>query len=223
METKSVSIASGSRPLIYSAPLLLRSVSVLAWIAAAAMVFVPFARYTSAWDALTLHVPGDQGNWWHVLVGLPFFLAYPLAWLSVGRFLSVKPLAGTVSLSLIVFASVSALGTALVEAPFVAQRAGTSTLQRFEVIVLGLGILSAGVGVLLARRRRIGVGDTCLMAMSTAYLANLAICLIVYSEATGSVWSRAGWLASTVLAVPIGCQWLWLQFRMWTLPSDLAQ
>lgn len=222
METKPVPIAGGTRPLIDSAPLSLRSAAALAWIAAAAMVFVPFARYTSAWNALTLHVPGDQGNWWHVLVGLPFFLAYPLVWLSLGRSLSAKPMARTATFPLIVFASISAIGTALVEAPFVAQRAGTSTLQRFEVIVLGLGILSAGVGVLLARRRRIGGSDACLAAMSTAYLANLAICLIVYSEATGSIWSRAGWLASTVLAVPMGCEWVWMQFRMWSLPSDPA-
>lgn len=219
METKSIPMAGGTRPLIDSAPFLLRSGAALAWIAAAAMVFIPFARNTSAWDALTLHVPGDQGNWWHVLVGLPFFLAYPLVWLSLRRFLSAKPLARKASLPLIVFASVSAMGTALVEAPFVAQRAGTSTLQRTEVILLGLGILCAGVGVLLARRRQIAGSDGSSMAMSTAYLANLAICLIVYGEATGSIWSRAGWLAATVLVIPIGAEWLWLQFKMWRLPA----
>lgn len=223
MGTRSIATADGSRPLIESCPRWLQVGAALAWLAASAMVFVPFARETSAWDALTLHVPGDQGNWWHVLVGLPFFLAYPMLWLGLPALFSAGQSKGRRFGPLLVLASISSIGTALVEAPFVALRAGTSALQRFEVIVLGLGVLCAGASVLVARRRRIRGGDASLMALSTAYLANLAICLIVYSEATGSVWSKFGWLASTVLAVPMGAEWLWLLFKMWSLPAEIVQ
>ncbi|MFP5234431.1 MAG: hypothetical protein ACLGSD_00900 [Acidobacteriota bacterium] len=223
MATRSAEIAGDGRRVIDSPPPWLQGIVALAWLAACAMVFVPFARDTSAWDALTLHVPGDQGNWWHVLVGLPFILAFPMLWLGSRRLFSGRQLPGGAFSALLALACICGTGTALVEAPFVAQRAGTSLLQRNEVIVFGLGILCAGVGVLLARRRRIGGGDACAMAMGTAYLANLAIGLIVYSEATGNIWSRAGWLASTVLGIPIVAEWLWLQFKMWSLPPEPPQ
>lgn len=156
-------------------------------------------------------------------MGFPVFLAYPILWLGLRPLFSASHSRGRSFWPLLVLASISGIGTALVEAPFVALRAGTSGLQRFEVIVLWLGILAAGISVLLARRRWIGSGDAALMGMITAYLANLAICLIVYSEARGSVWSRAGWLASTVLVVPMGAEWLWLLFKMWSLPAEVAQ
>ena len=38
--------------------------------------FCQIALYTSPWDAVQLRVPGDQGNWWHLLVGAPYFLAF---------------------------------------------------------------------------------------------------------------------------------------------------
>lgn len=63
METRSLEETGEHRLSIGSAPLWLQGVAALAWLAACAMVFLPFARNTSAWDALTLHVPGDQGNW----------------------------------------------------------------------------------------------------------------------------------------------------------------
>ena len=62
-------------------PMWMTYVFLLVWFVAAVAVFLPFARDTSPWNAVTLRVPGDQGNWWHVLVGAPFFLAYPMIWL----------------------------------------------------------------------------------------------------------------------------------------------
>lgn len=48
--------------------------ALIVWLLAAAAMFLPFASDTSPWDAVTFRVPGDQGNWWHFLVGLPFLL-----------------------------------------------------------------------------------------------------------------------------------------------------
>src|SRR5665213_2678198 len=66
------------------------ALALLVWLFAGAAMFLPFASNTSPWDAVTFRVPGNQGNWWHFLVGLPFFLAVPMIWLRV-RALQAKP------------------------------------------------------------------------------------------------------------------------------------
>jgi len=57
------------------------AIALLIWLLAGVVVFLPFAFDTSAWDAVTLRVQGNQGNWWHFLAGAPFFLAFPMIWL----------------------------------------------------------------------------------------------------------------------------------------------
>ena len=56
-------------------------IRLLMWLTAGVVALIPFAFDTSPWNAVTLQVPGNQGNWWHALVGAPFFLAYPAIWL----------------------------------------------------------------------------------------------------------------------------------------------
>jgi hypothetical protein len=63
------------------APVLFDAVGLMVSLLAMAIVFLPFAFDTSPLDAVTLRVPGNQGNWWHALVGTPFFLAFPMLWL----------------------------------------------------------------------------------------------------------------------------------------------
>jgi len=65
--------------------------SLLIAIVAGVAVFLPFSADTSAWDAVTLRVPGDQGNWWHFIAAAPFFLAFIMIWLSVRSLLSISP------------------------------------------------------------------------------------------------------------------------------------
>ncbi len=219
MQTKHLDQTREYRPIIISIPTWLVGATTLAWFAASVMNFIPFARNTSAWDALTLHVPGHQGNWWHVLVGLPFFMAFPMLWLNLRILFSQKQSKTGIMGPHFILAIISGICTALVEVPFIAQRAGTSGMQRFEVIILGLGILSSGIWVLCARRKWIDRIHANLLGLSTAYLANLAICQIIYSEATGNAWSRAGWLASTVLIFPIGAEWLCLMMKMQSLQA----
>ena len=57
-------------------PVWVNAIALLIWLLAGAVAFLPFAFNTSPWDAVTLRVPGNQGNWWHALVGAPFFLAF---------------------------------------------------------------------------------------------------------------------------------------------------
>jgi len=62
-------------------PIWFNAVALLISVAAGVTAFLPIALYTSPWDAVRLKVPGDQGNWWHVLIGAPYFLAFPMIWL----------------------------------------------------------------------------------------------------------------------------------------------
>src|SRR6478736_5355655 len=66
-------------------------IMLIVWITAAICIVLPFALGTSPLDALLLNVPGDQGNWWHALIGFPFFLSLPMIWLRL-RVLGSKPL-----------------------------------------------------------------------------------------------------------------------------------
>ncbi|MFC5860769.1 hypothetical protein ACFPT7_00525 [Acidicapsa dinghuensis] len=168
----------------------------LVWLVAAVTVFVPFARDTSALDAVTLHVPGNQGNWWHVLVGVPLFLAFPMLWLRL-RALSAKQLPTRVGRRVLwVVIGLSLVGTVLVELPFLRHLAGTSEWQRLVVLGLGLGIALVCTAMLWVKRRSIAPMQLCIAGIETAYLANAALCLVVYAEAMGPVWSRLGWLVT---------------------------
>lgn len=179
------------------------------WLSAGAVAFLPFAFDTSPWDAVTLRVPGNQGNWWHALVGAPFFLAYPMIWLRL-RSLFATQLSTPIGRRLIlIVVAFSIGGTISVQAPFLLHLAGTSEWQRLSVLSLGFGIVIASGIILFIRRRHISPTQACLVGLSTAYLANAALCLVVYSEATGNIWSRSGWLVSMVIVWPIVCELMW--------------
>lgn len=184
--------------------------SLLLWLVAGAVVFLPFARDTSPLDAVTLHVPGNQGNWWHVLVGAPFFLAFPMIWLRLRSLFAARP---STPLGRRVIWSVVGLsigGTILVQVPFLLHLAGTSAWQRLSVLSMGFGIVVASAVLLFLRRRFFVPTRACVAGLDTAYLANVALCLVVYSEATGRAWSRAGWLISMVIVWPIAFELMWL-------------
>ncbi len=50
--------------------------ALLVSLVAGVVTFLPFASHTSPLDTLLLMVPGNEGNWWHALVGAPFFLVF---------------------------------------------------------------------------------------------------------------------------------------------------
>lgn len=184
--------------------------ALLIWLSAGAVAFIPFALDTSPWNAVTLRVPRNQGNWWHLLVGAPFFLALPMIWLRL-RTLFATQLSTALERRLIWGAvALSIGGTTMVQVPFLLHLAGTSAWQRLSVLSLGFGITVASSIVLFMSRRHISPTQACLVGIETAYLANAALCLVVYSGAAGSLWSRSGWLVSMVIVWPIVIELVWL-------------
>jgi hypothetical protein len=177
---------------------------------AGAVVFLPFALDTSPLDAVTLRVPGNQGNWWHALVGAPFFLAFPMIWLRLRAAFS-KQLSTSAERRLIWIAvGLSTSGTILVEAPFLLHLAGTSEWQRLSVLCLGFGIVVVSAVLLLRRRREISSTRACLAGLSAAYLANASLCLVVYSSAPGTIRSRFGWLVTMGIVWPMLLELVWI-------------
>jgi hypothetical protein len=115
-------------------------------------------------------------------------------------------------------------GTTLVQVPFLLHLAGTSEWQRLSLLSLGFGIVLASAIALLRLRRQISPTHACIIGLDTAYLANAALCLVVYSDATGGLWSRSGWLVSMVIVWPIVFELSWLfgrTFRAANLRSNL--
>ncbi|GGG96781.1 hypothetical protein [Silvibacterium dinghuense] len=177
-------------------PAWFNAVMLLVWLLAGVVAFLPFALNTSPWDAVTLRVPGNQGNWWHVLVGAPFFLAYPMIWLRLRALFASQFSTTQGRRSLWSAIGLSIAATALVEVPFLLHLAGTSAWQRLSVLSLGFGVLILSAILLLLRRDRVFPTQACLIGIDAAYLANAALCLVVYSEAQGSIGSRVGWFLS---------------------------
>jgi len=177
------------------------------------IVFLPFASNTSPLDAVMLRVPGNQGNWWHALVGAPFFLALPMIWLRL-RSLASKQTSTAVGRRWIwIFVGLSICATISVETPFLLHLAGTSEWQRVTILSLGFGIVVASGAGLFFRRSRISPDHACLVGLSTAYLANAALCLVVYSNADGPFASRSGWLLTMIIMWPMTLEIVWIFIR----------
>ncbi len=193
-------------------PRVFNFLTLLVWAAAAVGVVLPFALGTSPLDAVLLKVPGDEGNWWHALVGLPFFLSLPMIWLRLRVLSSAQSPNLVMRRILWVVIIFSAIGTLLVEAPFLLHLAGTSELQRLEVIFLGIGIiLSSGI-FLSVKRKKINPARALIMGITSAYLSNAFICLIVYGEAKFRDQSRSGWYLTLVIVIPMCIELIGLFF-----------
>jgi hypothetical protein len=193
-----------------AAPTWVNAFALLIWLAAGVVAFIPFAFDTSPWDAVTLRVPGNQGNWWHFLAGAPFFLAIPMLWLRLRALFSTQPSAAFGRRLIWVAIGLSGVGTILVETPFLLHLAGTRGWPRFSILSVGFGILIASAVILLLRRHHISPTRACLAGLDTAYLANAALCLVVYSGAAGNAWSRSGWLVTVVIFWPISFELIWV-------------
>ena len=176
---------------------------------AGVVVFLPFASNTSPLDTLLLRVPGNQGNWWHALVGAPFFLAFPMIWVR-SRLLAPRQMLTRMGQRVVwVAVGLSICATVAVEVPFLLHLAGTSEWQRLGILCLGFGIIIAAGAALFFRRRSIDATRACLIGLSTAYLANAALCLVVYSSAEGPLTSRSGWLITLIIVWPMALEIAW--------------
>ena len=190
--------------------LFLNLFALLVSLLAGVIVFLPFASNTSPLDAVMLRVPGNQGNWWHALVGAPFFLAFPMVWVRL-RSLASKQMSTSVGRRLIwIVVSLSICATISVETPFLLHLAGTSEWQRLSILCLGFGIVIASGAGLFFWRRRIPLNHACVIGMNTAYLAKAALCLVVYSSAEGPVASRSGWIIAMVIVWPMALEVVWI-------------
>jgi len=213
-KAQGVSERSGASPMEdRGAPTWVTGLLLLVWLCAAVAVFLPFAVDTSPWAAVTFRVPDNQGNWWHALIGAPFFLAFPMIWLRLRALFSAHLSTATGCRWIWGVAGASICGTILVETPFMVHLAGTSEWQRLAVLGLGLGIIVASAAVVRLRRRTLPPTRACLLALNTAYIANLSLCLLVYSEATGSVRSRSGWFVMMVMVWPMMVELLWIMIQ----------
>jgi hypothetical protein len=201
------------------------AVALFVWLVAGVVAFLPFAFDTSPWDAIRLHVPQNQGNWWHVLVGLPFFLAYPMIWLRLRALFAQDPSTAFGRRMLWGVITLSIVGTVSVETPFLLHLAGTSEWQRLVVLGLGLGVIAVSALILLLRRSSFSPTQACVVGLETAYIANATLCLVVYSQANGGIPSRSGWLVSIVVIWPIVIELAWLlihSFRGEAAQTDLS-
>ena len=100
------------------APIWFNFVALLDSVAAGVTAFLPIALYTSPWDAVRLRVPGDQGNWWHLLVGSPYFLAFPMIWLCLRGLFSRRLSTPTGRRLIWTAVALSICGTISVTVPF---------------------------------------------------------------------------------------------------------
>jgi hypothetical protein len=185
-------------------------VTLLSSVLCAVVVFLPFAFDTSPLDAVMLKVPGNQGNWWHALIGMPFFLAFPMVWLHWRSLVSNRSFTSTKYRILWTLALLSVAGTLAVETPFLLHLAGTSEWQRLVVLTLGVGIVLVSGAFLFLRRREIDPTRACLVGLNTAFLANATLCLVVYSGADGNLGSRLGWWVTVVIVWPLAVEVVWL-------------
>jgi hypothetical protein len=189
---------------------LINVLTLLISLLAGIVVFLPFASNTSPLDAVMLRVPGNQGNWWHALVGAPFFLALPMIWLRLRSVASNRPSTHVGRRLIWIVVGLSICATISVETPFLLHLAGTSEWQRLAILCLGFGIVIASGAGLFFRRSRISTNRACLVGLSTAYLANAALCLVVYSNQEGPFASRSGWLITMIIVWPMALEIAWI-------------
>ena len=63
------------------------------------------------------------------------------------------------------------------------------------------------------RRRALAPEDACIAGLNAAYLANAALCLVVYADVPGAVASRSAWFVCMAIVWPIAIELAWLLGR----------
>ena len=194
-------------------PTWFNAVALLISVAAGVTAFLPIALYTSPWDAVRLRVPGDQGNWWHLLVGAPYFLAFPMIWLHL-RALFLRRLSTPTGRRLIwAMVAISICGTILVTLPFLLRLGNLAHMnewRRLAILGPSLGLIIASGALLYLSRRSILPTRAALVGLNTAYLANAALCLVVYGPMPGTVPSRYGWIITLIIVWPMLLELVWI-------------
>jgi hypothetical protein len=194
-------------------PTWFNAVALLISVVAGVTAFLPIALYTSPWDAVRLRVPGDQGNWWHLLVGAPYFLAFPMIWLRLRALFSrrLSTRAGRRVIWIVV--ALSICGTIAVTLPFLLRLGNLAHMNEWRrLAILGptYGIVIASGALLFLSRRSMLPTRAAYVGLNTAYLANAALCLVVYGPMPGTIASRYGWIATMVVVWPMLLELVWI-------------
>ena len=195
------------------APVWFNVVALLVSIAAGVNAFLPIAFFTSPWDAVLLRVPGDQGNWWHLLVGAPYFLAFPMIWLRLRALFSRRLSSPTGRRLIWILVCLSICGTISVTLPILLHLGNLAHMnewRRFSILGPTFGILIASGVLLFLNRHDILPTRAALVGLNTAYLANAALSLAVYGPMPGTVASRSGWIVSMVIVWPMLLELVWV-------------
>jgi len=107
----------------------------------------------------------------------------------------------------------SICGTILVDVPFLLRLGNLARMnewRRLSILCPTFGIVIASGALLFLRRHNILPTRACLVGLSAAYLANAALCLIVYGPMPGTAGSRSGWIVTIVIVWPMLLELVWL-------------
>src|SRR5689334_5218508 len=118
---------------------------------AAATAFLPIALYTSPWDVVRFRVPGNEGNWWHLLIGVPFFLAFPMVWLHIRSLFSTRLSTRVGRRVLWTVVALSICGTIAVTVPFLLRLGNLARMKEgrwLSILCPTLGIIIASAALL---------------------------------------------------------------------------
>ncbi len=204
------------------APVWFNSVALLISVTAAVIAFLPIALDTSPWDAVRLKVPGNLGNWWHILIGAPFFLAFPMIWLRLRSLFSRRLSTPAGRRAIWTVVALSICGTISVTLPFLLRLGNLARMnewRRLSVLCPTLGIVITSGALLFLRRRDILPTRACLVGLNAAYLANAALCLVVYGPMPGAARSRSGWIVTMVIVWPMLLELVWTLIRSFRTPA----
>src|SRR6516162_7513687 len=109
--------------------------------------------------------------------------------------------------------ALSICGTMLVEIPFLVRLGNLARMnqwRRLSIVCPTFGIIIASGAFLFLRRRDILPTRACLVGLNAAYLANAALCLIVYGPMPGTAGSRSGGIVTIVIVWPMLVELVWL-------------
>lgn len=208
------------------APIWLNAVALLIWLTAAVAAFLPIALYTSPWDAVRFRVPGNQGNWWHFLIGAPYFLAFPMVWLRLRSLVSKRLSTPTGRRLIWIAVALSICGTISVTLPFLLRLGNLASMKEsrwLSILCPTLGIIVASGALLFFKRGEILPTRACVVGLNTAYIANAAFCVAVYAPMAGTIRSKLGWIVTVVIVWPMLLELLWISIQSFKRPHVLLR
>lgn len=208
------------------APSWFNVVALLIWVTAGVVAFLPIALYTSPWDAVRFRVPNNEGNWWHFLIGAPYFLAFPMIWLRLRSLFSRRLSTPSGRRVIWIFAALLICGAIVGAAPFLLRLGNLARMKEgrwLSIICPFLGIIIASGVLLFFKGRQLPPTRACLVGLNTAYLANAAFCVTVYGPRPGTVSSKLGSMVTLVIVWPMLLELVWIFMQSFRKPRVLLK